>query len=178
MLNEVEEINVLLERIANEDDESALEELFYKTKDKLSHIAKEYLIEKSYCEDILSESYVKIYKKAHMYKKSKNGYNWMHEIVKNTARDFNRRYLKQQQAENEEMQKLSTRTENRIKNKSIEQALKVLDDREYQVVYLRIWENKTLEGIAEELKYNTTGVYRIYNQALEKLRKELEESYF
>ena len=49
-------------------------------------------------------------------------------------------------------------------------ALKELNEEEYQVAYLKIWENCTLEAIAKEIGGSVSKVFRIYQSALTKLR--------
>ncbi|MDE7384946.1 MAG: sigma-70 family RNA polymerase sigma factor [Anaeroplasmataceae bacterium] len=172
---DVERIKELIKRIGK-NDEKALEELFNGTKNQLYKVAKEYLNEKSYADDVLSEGYLKIYKKSKLYNEKYNGYNWMYEIVKNTAIDYNRKHKKESKIEEyDDREYIQTENiGNKIKKEEIRQAMKVLDDREYKIIYLRIWEKRTLQMIAEVLEYNITGVYRTYNVALDKLRKVLE----
>lgn len=172
---EVERIRELIKRVAK-NEEKALEELFKLTKNALYKVAKEYLEEKSYAEDVLSEGYLKIYKKSKLYNEKYNGYNWMYEIIKNTAIDYNRKQKKEKKIEeyNDSIYKANGNMDSRYRKEEIRQAMKVLDEREYRIIYLRIWENRTLKTIAEVMKYNLTGVYRVYQEALDKLRKVLE----
>lgn len=167
---DVDEIKELIKRIAKQD-EKALEELFERTKNQLYKVAKEYLNDKMYIDDVISEGYLKIYKKSKMYNEKYNGYNWMYEIVKNIAIDYNRKHKKEIKIEEIYVGKKGLEKGTREK---IRQAMKILDEREYEIIYLRIWENRTLQTIAEGMEYNITGVYRIYKGALEKLRKVLE----
>ena len=171
-------IRELLKRVAK-DDEKALEELFHGTKNQLYLVAREYLNEKSYAEDVLSVGFLKIYKKSRLYNEKYNGYNWMHEIIKNTAIDFNRRHKKEKDIEEYDDTTYMKddgpkHIEERIEKERIENALKVLDEREYKIIYMRIWERRTLSSIATIIKYNTTGVYKVYQEALRKLREVLE----
>lgn len=174
MIEGEEKITELIKRIAG-DEEQALEELFELSKKKMLLVAKEYLIEKYNAEDVLSEAYLKIYRKAHLFKDQYSGYNWMYEIVKNTAIDFNRKFTKEKMMRYDESN-LQIRADFAapISKENIQTALKVLNEKEYQVIYLRIWENYTLQKIAEMLEYNTTRVFRTYNRALDKIRKVLE----
>ena len=168
-------IKELIKRISK-NDERALEELFENTKKKLKYVAKQYLIEKSYADDVLSESYLKIYKRSKTFNEKYNGYSWMYEIVKNTALDYNRKLARELKTVEYDDSIYNPNEEflTKIKREDIQQALKELDEREYEVIYLRIWENRTLKMIAKKLDYNITGVYRVYSTAIEKLRKVLE----
>ena len=176
---EAKRIRELLKRVS-EDDEKALEELFEGTKNQLYLVARDYLNEKSYAEDVLSIGFYKIYKKSKLYNEKYNGYNWMHEIIKNTAIDYNRKNKKEKTIEEYDdttyMKEESggKNIEERIRKEAIDKALKVLDEREYKVIYLRIWEKKTLSTIGTIIKYSTTEVYRTYQEAIRKLREVLE----
>ncbi|MDE7213250.1 MAG: sigma-70 family RNA polymerase sigma factor [Anaeroplasmataceae bacterium] len=176
---EAKRIRELLIRVA-EDDEKALEELFEGTKNQLYLVARDYLKEKSYAEDVLSIGFYKIYKKSKLYNEKYNGYNWMHEIIKNTAIDFNRKNRREKNVEEYDdttyikEEKERNKIEERIRKEEIEKALKVLDEEEYKVIYLRIWEKRTLSTIATTIKSSTTGVYRTYQEAIRKLREVLE----
>ncbi|MDE6584035.1 MAG: hypothetical protein K2K15_01410, partial [Anaeroplasmataceae bacterium] len=55
-------------------------------------------------------------------------------------------------------------------------ALKELNEEEYQVAYLKIWENCTLETIAKEIGRSVSQVFRIYQSALTKLRDILVDA--
>ena len=172
---EANRIRELLKRISK-NDEKALEELFHGTKNQLYLVAKEYCTERSYIEDVLSIGYLKIYQKSKTYNEAYNGYNWMHEIIKNTAIDYSRSHKRIRNIEEYNDAKYIQPNPNseHIKERIIKEELTKALKKEYQVVYLRIWEKKTLAAIAELNKTNITFVYRLYQEALNKLRKELE----
>ncbi len=168
-----ERINALIKEIGN-NNEAALEELFTLTKINMLYIAKEFLVEGSYAEDVLSEAYLKIYKRSHTFQEKYNGFNWIYEIVKNTAIDFNRKYFRTKELSFEEAAYVNKEKKDNINlHHKLQVAIKVLDAEEYNIIYLRLWKNETLELIAEKMKYSLSMVYRKYNKALEKLRKEL-----
>lgn len=174
MAVDTDRINELIKSIS-EDNEAALEELFKITKETLFYVAKDYVYDASCVEDVLSEAYLKIYKKAHTFNRKYNGFNWLYEIVKNTALDFNKKHFKDETVAFDETYYICEDDyRDLLMHKQIKYAMRTLDKSEYQILYLRIWENKTLEYIAKKLKYSTTGVYRKYNEAIEKLRHALE----
>ncbi|MDE7263789.1 MAG: sigma-70 family RNA polymerase sigma factor [Anaeroplasmataceae bacterium] len=173
---ENDKIGELIEKIAG-NDENALDELYTLTKQHYYYVAREYLIEKFYAEDVLSVAYLKLYKKSHLYNRKLNGFNWMFEIVKNTAIDFNRNNTKDgvhKILDDEDLNRIPSEEFNGIEIRKVQLALRVLSDKEYTIIYLRIWENKTIKFIAEMLGFNVARVYKTYNDALAKLRKELE----
>ena len=166
------EINRLLLRIAKED-EKALEELYDKTYGLMVSIAVKELKEKSCANDVVSEAYVKIYQKIKQFDGKRNGIDWIYQIVKNQARDYYRWYIKQTEEYDDTSYVIKT-------NVSVEQrknlgvALRILTEEEYRIVYLRMWERWTLKDIAREYKYSISMAYRIYDNALRKMREFLE----
>lgn len=173
---EKDKIGELIEKIA-QNDENALVELYTLTKQNFYYVAKDYLIDAEDIEDVLSVSYLKLYKKSHLYNKMQSGFNWIFEIVKNTAIDFNRKNSRNnmfKRIDDEELNRIPSEEFRGIEIRKVKLALRVLDDKEYKIVYLRIWENKTINFIAEMLGFNASRVYKTYNDALAKLRRELE----
>lgn len=163
----MEDIDVLIKRIAR-NDEKALALLFAKTKEKLHSFAASRLIERSYADDVLSEAYFKIYKKADTYRDDFNGYSWLCEIVKNTAMDFNRKLAKERHQDIDDLLCEPIEIQG-FRAEEIKNALKVLNDMEYRVIRLRIWENYSFEFASSILDLKLSTLYRIYNKAIEKL---------
>lgn len=173
MKNENIRINKLILRVA-QNNEKALEELFVLTKEKMYHVALKYLYDKNYVDDILSEAYLKVYKYSRSFKKDLNGFNWMHEIIKNLALDHNRNTLKEDNCSfNENFHHSDVTYNPLIKDRNLRIAMKTLTDEEQKIIYLRIWENRTLNDIADSLSANVTFIYRVYTKALEKLKRNL-----
>ncbi|MDE5715073.1 MAG: sigma-70 family RNA polymerase sigma factor [Anaeroplasmataceae bacterium] len=177
MKGDVKEINKLILRISK-NDEMALETLFNITKEKMYFIAYEILTNSNYVDDVLSEAYLKIYKNAKYFNPKLNGFNWIYEIVKNTAIDLNRK------TKNEKIVKLDesiisnyTSHTYKMDNKVLRSALKSLTQEEQQIIYLKIWERYTLKDIAKRLDKNLTYVHRKYIQSLEKLKSLMDEEY-
>lgn len=177
MKSDVKEINKLILRISK-NDEVALETLFNITKEKMYYIAYEVLTNASYVDDVLSESYLKIYKSAKSFNPKLNGYNWIYEIVKNTALDINRK------SKNEKFIKMDesflsdyTSDHYKMNNQILINALKCLTPEEQEIIYLKIWERYTLKDIAKKLDKNLTYVHRKYIQSLEKLKSIMDEEY-
>ena len=53
---------------------------------------KKYLCDANYAEDLLSDVYLKVVRKADSFKKGYNGLNWLIKIVKNEAINYNIKY--------------------------------------------------------------------------------------
>ncbi len=162
------ELNILIKRLVK-NDEKALDILFAKTKYELRNFVLKILIKKSYVDDVLSESYLKIYTKSHTFRDEFDGKNWIYEIVKNTAMDYNRKHLKENFCDVEELPYELIEPSNPLSNE-IKLALKVLDDIEYKIIRLKIWENYSFEFASSVLDLNISTLYRIYNKAIDKMR--------
>ncbi|MDE6947834.1 MAG: sigma-70 family RNA polymerase sigma factor [Anaeroplasmataceae bacterium] len=172
MNHDITHINKLILQLSHNNG-GALDELYALTKEKMKMVALRYLQDKSYVEDVLSEAFLKIYNKSYSFKKSYNGYNWMYEIVKNTALDYNRKNSKTTNMSFDEDIFVNDVGISYSQNINLHIALKSLNAIELQVIQLRIWENNSLNEIAELLKMNMTRIYRIYNSALKKLYDNL-----
>ena len=70
-------------------DKAKFKQLFELISHRILGVARYYLVDKSYCEDVVSEVFAKVYLKIDTYDESKDGYNWICRIVENTAYDFN-----------------------------------------------------------------------------------------
>ncbi len=162
------ELNILIKRLVKHD-EKALDTLFEATKYELRSFALKILIKKSYVDDVISESYLKIYTKSHTFRDEFNGRNWIYEIVKNTAMDYNRRYAKESFYDVEELP-FELIESSGPRAEEIKLALKSLDDIEYRIIRLKIWENYSFEFASSILDLNISTLYRIYNRAIDKLR--------
>ena len=171
---EKEYINSLLIRIAKED-EKALKELYEIMYPLLRSTVQKILINKENIEDVLAETYLKVYQRIGQYKMGQDGINWIFEIAKNQAIDYNRWKDREDIRPIEEISFISSQTKGRYIEKSkIKLALKTLNEEEYEVIQLKIWERWTLNEIAEKNNYSLARVFRIYNSALEKMREVLE----
>ncbi len=167
-------INSLILRIAK-DDEKALEELYQIMNPVMKQIAQRILNKPEHVDDVLAESFLKIYQKGKSFKREYNGIDWIYGIVRNQAIDYNRWMNRDIKIEPEECRSLSYAETGRVTQKEeLRYALKRLEREEYEIVTLKIWERWTLRQIAKKYDYTVAKVYRIYDEALRKLRQMLE----
>ena len=142
----IQKINKCIIRIAGKK-ESALDELFELTKKDLYVVACSYLYDKSKAEDVLSDSYLKVVKSAASFDRKQNGYNWLYEIVKNTALNQN----------NEFVESLCDRL-------MVEQALNGLSEEEKRIIYEYFFERKTVKEIADRIGKPKTTTYDLISK--------------
>ena len=156
--------------------ESALDELFFYTKEQMYFVAYRYLHDKTKISDVLNDAYFRIYRSSASYKPYKSATNWMYTIVKNTALTYTGKdiSLNEQQLTN-----VSHVTEDFvdkcIEDMTVKQALSRLDDESRAVLVMKFWGRYTFEEIAKELSLSRTTAYDRYKSALKSVEKFIKE---
>lgn len=88
----MDNLNQLL-KLSAEKDQKAFKELYEQTSTKLYNLALRYMRRPSLAEEVLQESYIKIWDKASRYDSSQgNAIAWMSVITRNTALDVKRSF--------------------------------------------------------------------------------------
>lgn len=170
----VQQINRIISKIAK-GDIKALDELFALTSRMLFLMAKKYLYDKSYAEDLVSEIYLTVAKKASTFDKTKNGLNWLYKITHNAAINYNLKDKSYLHIElNEQIGRATSHeVENWMDTILIDGALNQLTAEEKQLIHLRYWEGLTLQEIAERLNLPMTTTHDRMKRVLKKLKKLL-----
>ena len=128
-------------------------------------------------EDVLHDSFIKIARFAHLYRRGMNPFGWVLKIVRNTALDFLRFKNNRAEVSTEEFFSLTSldyspeRRENAI---MLEQALSKLDPDEKKVIYLTYYLDMTVREIADELDLSKSAVQRTKERAEKKLKTLLD----
>lgn len=170
----IQKINKCIIRIAGKK-ESALDELFELTKKDLYVVACSYLYDKSKAEDVLSDSYLKVVKSAASFDRKQNGYNWLYEIVKNTALNQNKKdKLRDGEPLTETNQPNYEFVESLCNRLMVEQALNGLSEEEKRIIYEYFFERKTVKEIADRIGKPKTTTYDLIKRLLEKMKNRLE----
>ena len=172
MKREIAKVNHLILKIAK-GDEKALEHLYELMVNYMYNVAKKYIKNPNYINVVLSTAFTKIYSNSKKFIKKDNGVNWIYTIVKNTTLDLNKTHEKVDIVELDEqiITSLSYNHEsNSDLNKKIKYAVDSLPNLERTIIKLRIWEKHSLQTIAEMLKMSYSTVYRLYLEAVEKLK--------
>lgn len=170
----VTKINKLIVRISK-GDSSALDELYELTSRMLLVMARKYLYNKSYAEDLISETYYKLVKNADKFDATKNGLNWLYKIIHNEAINFNKKYnLSNLSLDCELTDKEVNTTEwvdGWLDKILIQDALKQLSLEEREIIYFRYWEGQSYKEIARRLNRPLITTYDYINRILKKLKK-------
>lgn len=164
-------INKLIVRISR-GDSRALDELYELTSRMLLAMARKYLYDKSYAEDLISETYYKLVKNADKFDAAQNGLNWLYKIIHNEAINFNKKFLLSQNCELTDQAADTTKWEDDWLDKIlIQDALKQLSGEEREIIYFRYWEGQTLQEIARRRNKPLITTYDEINRILKKIKK-------
>ncbi len=156
--------------------ESALDELFYLTKEQMYFVAYRYSRDKEKIEDVLNDSYFRIYRASASYNPSQSARNWMYTIVKNTALTYTRKDISLSEEELTDVSSFSSDFVDRcIEDLSLKTALENLDKESRSVVVMKFWGGYTFSEIAKELRLPLTTLYGRYRSALKILSEYIKE---
>ena len=167
------DVNKILIKIKKGEDESK-NVLFEKTYNHLKRIAYPYVRNKADVEDVLVEAYLRIYQYVSSFNNKKDGYNWMCKIVQNVARDWDKDFFQSVSLEDIERSAQVIETEELIAEKDeVDRLLQPYSERDRKMMYLRFWENRTIEEIAEALGMGKSNVHKQISKILKEiLQKE------
>ena len=91
--NQLDEINNLVGRVQNGDREAfmVLTQLYQR---KVFQLAYSYFRNKEDAMDVVQETFLRFYQKAHMFQRGKNFQNWLLQLAKNICIDYYRKHHK------------------------------------------------------------------------------------
>ena len=167
------DVNKILIKI-KEGEEESKNVLFEKTYNHLKRIAYPYVRNKADVEDVLVEAYLRIFQYVDSFDYKKDGYNWMCKIVQNVARDWDKDFFQSVSSEDVEQNSQVIETEDLIVMKDeVDRLLQPYSERDRKMMYLRFWENRTIEEIAEALGMGKSNVHKRISKILKEiLQKE------
>ena len=173
------EISNCLIGVKKRDNES-LDKLYYLIGYTIRNIALKYLKNEEDAQDLEQDFWANIYTFADKYVYISNAFSYLCRIMTRMALN---RYLKlhgekQRIVNFVDYNKIHSFDENetiaRIDNRiAVQSALNKLDETSQKVMQIRIFEDKTIEQIANDLKISKSEVGRIKLNAEEKLKIEL-----
>ena len=167
------DVTKILIKIKKGEEESK-NVLFEKTYNHLKRIAYPYVRNKADVEDVLVEAYLRIFQYVATFDPNKDGYNWMCKIVQNVARDWDKNFFQELPLEDIGQNDQIIETEELIAMKDeVERFLQPYSERDRKIMYLRFWENRTIEEIAELLGMKKSNVHKQISKILKEiLQKE------
>ncbi|MDE5789505.1 MAG: sigma-70 family RNA polymerase sigma factor, partial [Clostridia bacterium] len=166
-------VNKMIENI-KKGKPDALKELHTATFGHLQIVAFNYLSDHNDIDDVLSETYIKVYKYVNSAKADQDGYNWLCKIVQNLCYDYNARRGVTDFTDRLSQHKLFYDIEETlIEYSQLYAAIAKLDASDQKIIYLKHWEDKSFQEIAEKLNVKKSTVYVRYSKIIAFLKKEL-----
>lgn len=170
------EVNEYLSAIKN-GDITQLKPLFDLVGNHISGVARYYLTDKSYCDDVTIETFQKVYLYIGSYEEGKDGYNWMCRIAQNIAYNYNEKTaqilvttkfaIAKKLADSDFVK----RAEEHI---DLFQAIECLEPESRELVYLHFFFGKSFKEIGDELHLSKAGVKKRIDKILLQLKILIE----
>lgn len=173
-------VDQLFWKIAVKDDEEAFRILFIDFFSSLCVFAHRYIDDWNICEDIVQDTFLRIWKNRKKIEISRSGRNFLLTSVRNLCID----YLRKKESardwhENETKDKLVQSLNDLYSHKELEQMLKLalqkLPDKVSKVFEMSRFEGKTYKEIAEERGISIKTVEAYISESLKLLRIELKD---
>lgn len=168
----VKEVNTYLLSI-REGDKSAMTILHDTTYNHLKKFIWGYLKNKSYLDDVLLQTYERAFLYISSFDETRDGYNWLCEIAKNLAYDYN------QEVATVDIDLLpsdviqNTFSDNVEAKIDLELATQELDDTDKKIYDMRFYLQSTLSEIGKELGISKVAVYL----RIQKIKKIIKKNY-
>ena len=169
------EVNKYLTALQN-GDATQFKPLYEAMQTHVMGIARYYLIDKSYCEDVTSEVFQKIFLYVNSYTENTDGYNWICRITENIAYDYNSR-MPPPSADPAKIDlvarefAISDDTEEKL---DLFRAIDSLEPDSRELIYLRYFLGKTYQEIGEKLNISKVAVKKKIDKILSKLKIFIE----
>ena len=170
-----EQLNECLAAIKH-GDQTKYAQLHQLTYGLLMNVAKSYLIDKSYAETVVSDLYLRIYLYADRYDTSKDALSYLWQIVKNRAYDYNKRQLKENTVNIDDVQIFDKNDQFERANARMDviEALKRVGHTNAMIVIWTHRDGLTQEEIGERLNISKSAVCQRLSKTMEKLSKYLK----
>ncbi len=154
-------------------DEIALENLYNLTKLDVYKFALSYLKVTAEAEDVMQDTYINIYKYAHLYKSQNKAISWILTITKNLCLNkIKSRKNISDINDYENVLKVGDKGYNTVLIKTI---INEFDEDERKIFMLSTIDNFKFREIAKILNLKLSTVLSKYNRAIKRVRKKYKE---
>ena len=170
------EVNAYLSAIKS-GDFTQLEPLYDLVRVHISGVARYYLTDKSYYDDVTIEAFQKVILYIDSYEEGKDGYNWICRIAQNIAYNYNEMTAKNSgTAELAIARKFADNdfTKHTEEKLDLFQAIDILEPESRELVNMYFFIGKSFKEIADELHLSKAGVKKRLDKILSKLKKFIE----
>lgn len=174
--------NHLIKKI-QKGNEKALEDLFREFGYLFLNMAKKYLYDKTYAEDLVSDVFLDIIRtSAKSFDESKNGLNWIFTIIRNKAYRRNHEYgydgFMRSNIESlflgDYMPDIYDGYEKSVDSVLLKQGMEKLSAEENEILYYKYWEYLTVREIAARMNKPRSTIQHQIKIILKKLRKHCD----
>lgn len=156
-------------------DKSQFKPLYDLIANHIKGVARYYLVDKSYCDDVTNEVFQKIFLYINSYDESRDGYNWLCRITQNIAYKHNN--IDAQNFDTEEIAAASgiayieKNTEEKL---DLFRAIDSLDPESREMIYLYFFFGNSFKEIGDKLNLSKAGVKKRLDKILSKLKIFIE----
>lgn len=164
-------------------DETAFVELMRKYKTGVYRVVISILKDRRSAEEATEDTFVKLYKKAHTFKKKSSFKTWLYTIAANTARNYRKKLMRRKNREtsyNHTVYDVKS-SDDPIKKTELKGTIEVLEDivdelpeRQREVFRMKYISGLKIREIAELLGLSEGGVKSSLSIALKKVREDME----
>jgi RNA polymerase sigma-70 factor (ECF subfamily) len=176
-----DEINNLVERVQKQDREAfmLLTQLYQR---KVFQLAYSFFHNKEDALDIVQETFLRFYQKAHMFQRGKNFQNWILQLAKNICIDYYRKHHKRdkewRQEENiEQVNPVSTASSHHDPSSDIKEifsrCLEKLSDKQRMIFVMKHYNHLHYREIAQILDIALGTVKSLHFKAVRNLRSHM-----
>lgn len=169
------EVNKYLSAIKH-GDQSCFKPLYDSIATRVMGIARYYLVDKSYCEDVMNEAFQNVFLYINSYDESKDGYNWICRITENVAYKYNNRMpppsddLSKAASASGELT-ISDDTDEKL---DLFRAIDSLDPVSREMVYSYYFLGNSFQEIGDKLHISRVAVKKKIDKILSNIKKYLE----
>lgn len=169
------ELNLLVKQL-QDGNMSVFDDIYYETKNLVYYTILSILKDSHLSEDLMQETYLKALEKIHSFKPKANFKSWIVTIARNLSiNEYNRR----KKSINVDIQTdeilLGSVQNNSEQELIVEEILNTLKETEREIVLLHILGDLKHREISKILDIPLGTVTWTYNQAIKKLRNEMEK---
>ena len=157
-------------------DNEALEDIYNETRKLIYSICLSYMHDKMLAEDMMQETYVNVFQYAKKYKSKTNPLVWIIKICRNRClNELKKKKRISYVGDNQDYEELLIDSSlPKTETPLLDISLKILSDKELEVLLPHIIDNMKLVEIASKLNIPDGTVRYRYSEALNKIRKYLE----
>lgn len=178
-----EELNLLKQLKSKDKKEGAFRELVTLYKERLywhiRHIVKSH----DDADDVLQNTFIKVYKNIYGFKGDSKLYSWMYRIATNESLNFIRKRARQLQISNEELQQLAINNleadiyfDGDVIQLKLQQAISRLPEKQQLVFNMKYFQEITYKDMSEILETSEGALKASYHIAVKKVESYLSNN--